>query len=756
MKFNITIIIALFFVFQISLLVAQTPHITTYSSGRNVLCTANEGDWLWIGTDGGLVKLNKSTNAMQFYNTHNSALPDNQINCISIDTAGNRWLGTPAGLLNFTGDEWQEHDLSWIGIVNQNIYSISTDTAGVLWLGTKDGIIEYSGGMGALHTSPLMNLQANYISGIVIDNNNVKWIACNSSPIDAGGNGLISFDGENWNRYNTSNSGIRSNYISSLAIGSGGRLWMGHPAKVGQYNTPAAGGISSFDGTNWQSYDEQNTPMLSKHILTIASNASGTVWAGTALGLLKYNGDGWTLHQAPGSYSQNSAFSWIGIDGVNTLWLGDGSGKANGLLKLVGNNWSMINPSNSALNANNVKCLSVDANNRKWIGMPVLGELISIDGANWQNMNLYDMGVAYGQVNSVAFDNAGKMWLSVGNKLICKDGDIWTTHLSYFTDLGQICIDAQNVIWVAVYDEPNLGVYGGLLRYDGQNMQIFNDDNSGMPGRRIKHVVASSTGDIWVSVFGYDGTALGLSRYSAQSWTNFNTSNSLMPSNQINCLAISSQNVLWAGTPSGLLRRIGSVWTIMSTGNSGLPANDVRAITIDSDNRLWVSACYYHPQFEKTASILACMEGSAWTVYSDVIPRGRYCDIIGTDTLGNKWLASSSDALGIIDFHEVPVSNEDNLQAAIDTFGLSSYPNPFRQQTAISFSLVKAGAVELAIYNSKGQKIKSLYNASLPMGAQRIEWDGTDDKGQATGQGLYLYRLQSNSAVSTGKLIRLK
>ncbi len=756
MKFIITIIIALFFVFQISPLVAQSQHSNIYSSGKSVLCTANEGDWLWIGTEGGLVKLNKITNAMEFFNTHNSPLPDNQVNCISIDTDGNRWLGTPAGLMNFSGEDWQEHDLSWTGLVNQNIRSICVDATGVLWLGTKDGLLEYDGGWGTLHTSPLMNLQNNYISGIVIDSNNVKWIACNSSPIDSGGNGLISFDGENWNRFNTSNSGIRSNYISSLALDSDGQLWLAHPARVGQYNTPAAGGISSFNGTNWQSYDDQNTPMLNKHILSIASSSGGTVWAGTAQGLLIYESGNWTLLQAPSIYSQNSAFSWIGIDGANTLWLGEGSGYTSGLLKLVGSNWSMMNPSNSSLTANHVNCLAVDGNSTKWIGLPILGELISIDGANWQNMNLYDMGVVYGQVNSVAFDNWGKMWLSVDNKLISWDGDTWTTHMNYLTDLGQICIDAQNVVWVAVYDEPNFGVYGGLLRYDGQVIQIFNDDNTTMPGRRIKDVAISSSGDVWVSVFGYDGTALGLCRYNGQNWTNYTSGNSALPNNQVNCLAVSMQNALWIGTPNGLMRVVGNTWTSYTTANSDLPANDVRAIAIDSDNRVWVSASYTHPQFEKSASILACLNGSMWNVYIDVIPRGRLCDIIAIDSSGNKWLASSSDALGIIDFHEAPVANEDNLQTAITPLRPSSYPNPFRQHTAISFSLNKAEAVELIIYNSKGQKVKSLCNAVLPMGTQRIEWDGTDDKGQATGQGLYLYRLQTNNAISTGKLIRLR
>jgi len=343
----------------------------------------------------------------------------------------------------------------------------------------------------------------------------------------------------------------------------------------------------------------------------------------------------------------------------------------------------------------------------------------------------------------------------VDDKLISKDANNWTTHLSYLTTLGDIVVDAQNVVWIAVYDQPNLGVYGGLIRYDGQSTQIFNDDNTAMPGRRIKHVATSSTGDVWVSVRNYAGLALGLSRYSGQNWTNFDTGNSTLPSNEINCLAMDAQNVLWVGTPNGLVRRIGNTWSVFTTANSGLPANDISAIALDPQNRLWVSASYYNVQFEKKVSILARLDGSAWTVFNDVIPRGRSCDIIRIDSFGNKWLASSEDALGIIDFHEMPVSNDDHLQTTPDPFMLSSYPNPFRHSTGISFSLEKAGTVELTIYNSKGQKVKSLCQTTLPMGSQRIEWDGTDDKGQKAGQGLYLYRLKTNGVISTRKLIKL-
>ena len=88
---------------------------------------------------------------------------------------------------------------------------------------------------------------------------------------------------------------------------------------------------------------------------------------------------------------------------------------------------------------------------------------------------------------------------------------------------------------------------------------------------------------------------------------------------------------------------------------------------------------------------------------------------------------------------------------------LHNYPNPFNPVTDISFNLSKTQNVELAIYNIKGQKIKTLYSGELTAGKHSITWNGTDNNENATGAGIYLYKLAiSGTSVETGKCILLK
>ena len=66
-----------------------------------MLAVAIEGNNIWVGTaGGGLVKIDKTTGIALFYNKANSGLPDNYVNSIAIDGAGNKWIGTMWGGLS--------------------------------------------------------------------------------------------------------------------------------------------------------------------------------------------------------------------------------------------------------------------------------------------------------------------------------------------------------------------------------------------------------------------------------------------------------------------------------------------------------------------------------------------------------------------------------------------------------------------------------------------------------------------------------
>jgi len=86
-----------------------------------------------------------------------------------------------------------------------------------------------------------------------------------------------------------------------------------------------------------------------------------------------------------------------------------------------------------------------------------------------------------------------------------------------------------------------------------------------------------------------------------------------------------------------------------------------------------------------------------------------------------------------------------------------NYPNPFNPNTTISFSLVNDNQnTKLVIYNTRGQKVKTLVNETLGKGNHTASWNGRDDKGNAVSSGIYMYRLQSGEFNSSRKMILMK
>ena len=85
-----------------------------------------------------------------------------------------------------------------------------------------------------------------------------------------------------------------------------------------------------------------------------------------------------------------------------------------------------------------------------------------------------------------------------------------------------------------------------------------------------------------------------------------------------------------------------------------------------------------------------------------------------------------------------------------------NYPNPFNPETSIRFTLPRADRVELAIFNSLGQKIRTLISERLSAGAHVAVWDGTNDAGEKVGSGVYFYSIKAGNFSKTMKMIMVK
>lgn len=85
-----------------------------------------------------------------------------------------------------------------------------------------------------------------------------------------------------------------------------------------------------------------------------------------------------------------------------------------------------------------------------------------------------------------------------------------------------------------------------------------------------------------------------------------------------------------------------------------------------------------------------------------------------------------------------------------------AYPNPFNPMTTISFQLSRSETVTLDIYNTMGQKVRTLATGWMETGHHQTVWNGRDDRGRQVTSGIYFYRLIAGRATKTKKVLLLK
>lgn len=85
-----------------------------------------------------------------------------------------------------------------------------------------------------------------------------------------------------------------------------------------------------------------------------------------------------------------------------------------------------------------------------------------------------------------------------------------------------------------------------------------------------------------------------------------------------------------------------------------------------------------------------------------------------------------------------------------------NYPNPFNPITTVRFNLNTQQNLKLTIHNALGQLVKILYSGPKNAGPHSFNWDGTNNKGQNVGSGIYFYRLTTDKVTLNKKMMLIK
>ena len=102
---------------------------------------------------------------------------------------------------------------------------------------------------------------------------------------------------------------------------------------------------------------------------------------------------------------------------------------------------------------------------------------------------------------------------------------------------------------------------------------------------------------------------------------------------------------------------------------------------------------------------------------------------------------------------------DENQQPFADQFRLgNNTPNPFNPSTTINFEILDMVAKEakIKIYNIQGQLLKTISQNIGNNGIYSVFWDGKSDTGVGVPSGEYIYTIEYNSIIKTGKMCLIK
>jgi len=141
-----------------------------------------------------------------------------------------------------------------------------------------------------------------------------------------------------------------------------------------------------------------------------------------------------------------------------------------------------------------------------------------------------------------------------------------------------------------------------------------------------------------------------------------------------------------------------------------------------------------------------------WRVHGQEVSTSAEMQYQFTTTSSDCVSVDVSDGfLHVIGYIPVNVTLSGNEAPIPDRFGLTTYPNPFNNETRIAFTLEKAGQTRITIYTITGQIVASLHDGMMISGEHSLAW-----RPEKNASGTYIAELQSGSMTARTKLVYLK
>jgi len=570
--------------------VAQEEIWENHTSGLAITAIASNEEAVWVGTYGGVLRIETGTGQRNFFDRSNSGLPSNRITAIAVRGV-DVWIGTTAGLAHFNGVEWSTFRTDNSGLQEAEVEDVAIGPAGEVWVsnGTLNQVQRFANGQWTTNGIPgwsPMNVH------LAVEENGALLVASTN-------NGLQRLHDEVWTEYVSTNSGLPSNNISSIEIAPSGLVYMSSGRT-----------LVTFDGSTFTTYPISLSSYSSSRVGQIAFDGTGTCYVTT----LTYVTD-------PPDPPEP---------------------RHGRLLKLVDGVWTDLQQPGIGTGYQTLGPLTIDPDNVVWSGA---NRLVTYADGLWNMDTLPSCGFVQNGVLDIHCAKDGGVWANIHDlyqeRLYRFDGTAWVDRTG---GLGST-ISIFDVV-TDTLGNPILATSTGVRWWTGAAWTTFNMNNSPLPSNYVSRLFVDRSGALWVLPINN-----GLLKYNG-AWTVYNTGNTGLSSNDVDCIAQDINGVYWVGTGGGasggggLSRFDGNDWTTWTPANSNLSNNlSVRDIAFDLQGFPWLRIHYSYDPGQ-----VAMFDGTEFTFYdmtNSDLPEFLTCLVMGPD--GIPYVGTSTNGIKYFD-----------------------------------------------------------------------------------------------------------
>jgi ligand-binding sensor domain-containing protein/signal transduction histidine kinase len=416
------------------------------------------------------------------------------------------------------------------------------------------------------------------------------WTLCGIVALSAT---VHSQDSSNLGRQSWSTeNGLPQNSVHQIFQSHDGYIWIA-----------TEGGIARFNGIDFKVFNHETTPAFtSDDICCIAQDSAGSLWIGTADGLLQYSA---------GMFRRYSSMDGWPSGGITALATGDNGAllilTGNGITSFDGKRFSPL-----SLPASAIPSAMVAADDGSvWIAstagifqyrhgnvrlqlLDPASPIPDIEGIGvlpdhglWlrtgTSLTLLQNGhqrtlqagrdIAASRIQSALAGSRGDLWIGTNKGLFLQDKTGGAPQLQ--PNLGSSSIlsifrDTEGDLWVGTETS-------GLDILRQQNFRTV----PGLSDHVITAITQASGGAMWVGTNGE-----GLDRWQSGKTQHFSSCNGLL-SDIILALAPGNNDSVWVGTPDGLNHIVGTKVEAYTSAD-GLPDDLIRSLLTGDDGSLWI------------------------------------------------------------------------------------------------------------------------------------------------------------------------